>query len=258
MIQIFKIGGKLIENEKLFINFLKEFCKLKGNKILVHGGGNIASNIAKQLGITPSLIEGRRITNKKMLDIIIMTYAGLINKNIVAQLQFLGCNSLGLSGADCNIINSIKRFVKNIDYGYVGDLTKNSINYSILDFFIKNNIIPVICSLTHNCKGVLLNTNADTIASYIAISMSRIYKKVFLHYIFEKQGVFDKKNNTEILLNKINEKIFFNLKSKKIITDGMIPKLENGFKSLRYGVYRVTIGDHFGIINSKNSTILYL
>lgn len=258
MIQIFKIGGKLIENKFFLENSLNAFCSLKGKKILVHGGGNIASNIAKKLGIQISLIEGRRITNKKMLDVITMTYAGLINKNIVAKLQSLGCNSLGLSGADCNIINTIQRSVKNIDYGYVGDLTKNSINNYILNLMINNNIIPVICSLTHNAKGLLLNTNADTIASYIAISMSKIYNKVFLHYAFEKQGVFDKKNDNEIFLNKIDEKIFFNLKTKKIITNGMIPKLENGFKSLKYGVNRVTIGDPFGMINLKNSTLLYL
>lgn len=258
MIQIFKIGGKLIEDENLLKKFLNLFCNIKGNKILIHGGGSIASNIAKKLGIKISLIEGRRITNKKMLDVITMTYAGLINKNIVVQLQFLGCNALGLSGADCNIINSTQRFVKSINYGYVGDLTKDSINISIINLFIKNNIIPVICSLTHNGKGLLLNTNADTIASHIAISMSRIYNKVFLYYIFEKKGVFDKQNNTEIFINKINEKFFFDLKSKKIITDGMIPKLENGFKSLKHGVYRVTIGNNFGIMDYKNSTILYL
>lgn len=258
MIYILKIGGKLIDNEYLLEKSLNTFSKIKEKKILVHGGGNIASNIAKKLGIKISLIEGRRITNRKMLDIIIMTYAGLINKNIVAQLQALGCNSLGLSGADCNIIHTMKRCVKNINYGYVGDLTKNSINNYILDFFIKNNIIPVICSLTHNCKGLLLNTNADSIASHIAISMSKIYKKVFLHYAFEKKGVFDKKDNNEVFLNKIDEKTFFNLKEKKIITDGMIPKLENGFQSLKYGVNQVTIGDYFGMINYNNSTLLYL
>lgn len=258
MIQILKIGGKLIEDKCLLENSLNAFYNLQGKKILIHGGGNIASNIAKKLNINSLLIEGRRITTKKMLDVISMTYAGLINKNIVAQLQSLGCNALGLSGADCNIIKTFKRIVKNIDYGYVGDLTANSINYSIIDLFIKNNIVPVICSLTHNCKGLLLNTNADTIASYIAIAMSKIYNKVFLHYAFEKQGVFEKKNNHEVFLNKINEKIFFNLKNKKIITNGMIPKLENGFTSLKLGVYRVTIGDSCAIFNLKKSTLLYL
>lgn len=258
MIQIVKIGGKLIANQKLLKFFLNAFCQLKGNKILVHGGGNIASDIAKKLNIPISLIEGRRITNKKMLDVITMTYAGLINKNIVAQLQALGCNALGLSGADCNIINTVQRMMKKINYGYVGDITKNSINASILKFFINNNIIPVICSLTHNSQGLLLNTNADTIASSIAIAMSKIYNQVLLHYTFEKQGVFDKKNNNEIFINQIDEKIFFDLKSKEIITAGMIPKLENGFQSLKAGVYRVTIGDTFGMINYQHATLLSL
>lgn len=258
MISIIKIGGNLIANEELLKSFLNAFCKIQGNKILVHGGGNIASNIAKKLDIPISLIEGRRITNKNMLNVITMTYAGLINKNIVAQLQALKCNALGLSGVDCNIINTVKRVIKNIDYGYVGDMTKNSINVSRLYFFLQHKIIPVICSLTHNCQGLLLNTNADTIASHIAMTMSKIDNQVFLHYTFEKQGVFDKIKNHEVIINNLNEKQFLNLKIKKIITDGMIPKLENGFQSLKSGVKRVTIGDTCGMLDYENATLLSL
>lgn len=258
MIYIIKIGGKLIANEKLLKDFLNAFCKLQGNKILVHGGGNIASDIAKKLEIPISLIEGRRITNKNMLNVITMTYAGLINKNIVAQLQALECNALGLSGADCNIINTVQRVIKNINYGYVGDMTKKSINVSRLNFFLQHKIIPVICSLTHNCQGLLLNTNADTIASHIASTMSKIDNQVFIHYTFEKKGVFDKTKNHEVFLNNINEKQFLKLKIKKIITDGMIPKLENGFQSLKLGVKRVTIGDTSGMLDYQHSTLLSL
>lgn len=254
MLRIFKIGGKIIENNILLEQSLNIFNKLDNKKIIVHGGGSIASSIAEKFGFESKLINGKRITDKNMLKIVIMTYAGLINKHIVSILQSIGCNAIGISGVDANLINTVKRKINNIDYGYVGDLKENSINLPLLNFFIEKNIIPVICSITHDGNGNILNTNADNIASYIAITMSK-KNKVHLHYAFEKQGIlFDLYNNK--YLNKITEKIYKDLKNKKIINKGMINKIDSAFKSLKSGVYKVTIGLSKGILDSDMSTLL--
>lgn len=258
MIQVLKIGGKIIEDENLLKKTLNIFHQIKETKILVHGGGNIATKFSKKLGIQTKMINGRRITDSNILDIITMVYAGLINKKIVSILQSLNCNALGLSGIDVNLIKTKKRIDKNINYGYVGDLTNNSINISMLELFINNNIIPIICSLTHNGNGSILNTNADTIASYIAIALSKKKtRKVQLHYAFEKKGVINNLYNNNLYLNKINEKTFLDLKKKKIIKNGMIPKLDNGFFSLKMGVNKVTIGYPIGIIDPNMCTLLF-
>jgi acetylglutamate kinase len=245
---IVKVGGVILDDNLLFEEFLKNFSLINENKIIVHGGGIIASNYMIRLGIIPEMVNGRRITDSKTLDIAVMTYAGLINKKIVSKLQKLNCNSIGLSGADGNLIKSKIRKVNKIDYGFVGDIEK--VNNEFLYNLLNSNLTPTICSLTHDKKGQLLNTNADTIASEIAIAMSKYYN-VTLKYCFDKSGVLmDQNCNTSIKKN-ITKKEFKKLVDDKIINDGMIPKLENCFHALENGVNKIYIGD-LDILNTIN------
>lgn len=252
---IVKVGGVILDDNLLFEEFLKNFSLINENKIIVHGGGIIASNYMIRLGIIPKMINGRRITDSKTLDIAIMTYAGLVNKKIVSKLQKLNCNSIGLSGADGNLIKSKIRKANKIDYGFVGDIEK--INDEFLFNLLNSNLTPTICSLTHDKKGQLLNTNADTIASEIAIAMSKYYN-VTLKYCFDKPGVLmDQNSNTSIKKN-ITKNEFRKLVDNKIISDGMIPKLENCFHALENGVNKIYIGDLDIIYTINNCTKITL
>ena len=252
---IVKVGGVILDDNLLFEEFLKNFSLINENKIIVHGGGIIASNYMIRLGIIPKMVNGRRITDSKTLDIAVMTYAGLINKKIVSKLQKLNCNSIGLSGADGNLIKSKIRKVNKIDYGFVGDIEK--INDEFLYNLLNSNLTPTICSLTHDKKGQLLNTNADTIASEIAIAMSKYYN-VTLKYCFDKPGVLmDQNSNTSIKKN-ITKNEFRKLVDNKIISDGMIPKLENCFHALENGVNKIYIGDLDIIYTINNCTKITL
>ena len=237
---IVKIGGNVIENEKDLRQFLVQFSKIQGDKILVHGGGKSATAFAKKLGLSPKLVDGRRITDKPNLDIAIMTYAGLLNKNIVAGLQQNSCNAIGLTGADANTIESEKRPVKTIDYGFVGDVKK--VNSNNINALISAGFTPVFCALTHNGSGQLLNTNADTIASEIAIAMSSDYE-VELMYCFELQGVLTDINDLNSVINQLNAKSYSEFVEQGVISDGMLPKLENCFNALNKGVSNIKIGN---------------
>ncbi len=237
MLHVVKIGGKVIEDEFLLDTFLKRFHNLRGSKILIHGGGSYASILSKRLGIFPKIVEGRRITNIKTLEILIMSFAGLINKELVVRLEGFGAKAVGFSGADGNFICSIRRYVKSIDYGYVGDFNKESVNIKDLYSLIQLNYVPVFCAITHDAKGQLLNTNADSIASYIAISMNEI-EEIYLHYCFEKKGLLRDLNDSNSYYTKIYIENFFNF---KLLNNGMIPKLENAFYALKKGVRKVSI-----------------
>jgi len=239
-IKIVKIGGNIIEDKLLLETFLKDFTNLKSPKILVHGGGKSATKLAGKLNLKPTLYKGRRITDKDNLDVAIMVYAGLINKNIVAQLQANACQSIGLSGADANVILAAKRPVKKVDFGFVGDIV--NVNAKNIKLLLDNNITPVFCALSHNNQGQLLNTNADTIASEIAIALSDFYK-VELNYIFELKGVLKDIDNKESVITKINLKDYEKLLDVSKISEGMLPKLHNCFRALEKGVYQVKIGD---------------
>jgi acetylglutamate kinase len=239
-LQVVKIGGNVIENREALLDFLKDFATLSGPKILIHGGGKEATQMAEKLGIEVQLIEGRRITDTQNLELITMLYAGKLNKTIVAHLQALGCNSLGLSGADGNSILAEKRPPNPIDFGFVGDLTK--INNNLFEILLQNGISPVCCALSHDGKGQLLNTNADTIAATVAGAMSRNFE-VHLNYCFEKNGVLLDLNDASSLIKIINENQYLNLKEEGILHTGMIPKLENCFNALRAGVKQVKIGN---------------
>lgn len=239
-LRIVKIGGNVIDNSTLLDSFLDDFCKLTGYKILVHGGGKIATEIATKLGIQSILVEGRRITDAQNLEVVIMVYAGLINKQIVAKLQKRACNAIGLTGADANSIQAHKRTETEIDYGFVGDV--DLINAVSIKSFLRSKQVPVFCGITHNGNGQLLNTNADTIAAEISIAMS-VYFEVELNYVFELKGVLKDVENKNSLISELNVHEFESLKSQGIIARGMIPKLQNCFNALNRGVNLIKIGD---------------
>ena len=238
-LKVIKIGGNIINNEVSLLSFLKDFSSLNGPKILVHGGGKLASDLSNKMNIPVQLIDGRRVTNAETLDIITMVYAGKINKNIVAKLQSFGCNSVGFSGADGNTIIANKRPETPINYGFAGDIVK--VNISILKILINNNITNIFSAISHDEKGQLLNTNADTIASELAIAFSNDYK-VELYYCFEKKGVLQRTNDENSVIKKINNKTYIELKKSNIINEGMIPKLDNCFYALDHHVSKVCIG----------------
>jgi len=242
---IVKVGGKIVEEVESLNQLLTDFKSISGNKILVHGGGRSATAIAAKLGVETTMVEGRRVTDKEMLDVVTMVYGGLVNKNIVAGLQAKGCNAVGLTGADMDIIRSIKRPVKEIDYGYVGDVM--DVNTRELSLLMEQGVTPVIAPLTHDGKGQLLNTNADTIASELAIALSENYK-VFLVYCFEKDGVLSNPEDNSSLILEIDTELYKQYKADGTIGEGMIPKLDNAFMALSSGVTEVII------TNAKNLT----
>ena len=238
-LSVIKVGGNIIDNEKQLKLFLNNFRQIDGLKILVHGGGKIATKISKEFKIKSEIIDGRRITNKSTLDLITMVYAGKINTNIVSGLQSINCNAIGLSGPDGNTIEAKKRTVKKINYGFVGDITK--INKGLLMLLLYNEYIPVICSLSHDKQGQILNTNADTIAASIAVELSSKYN-VSLYYCFEKNGVLSSVDNEESIIDEINPYSYNKLKLEGVINSGMIPKINNCFEALKNGVANVKIG----------------
>src|SRR5471030_2149956 len=225
-LHIIKIGGNVIDNSENLHNFLKDFTALEGYKILVHGGGKVATQLSETLGIEAKMVDGRRITDIETLRIVTMVYGGLINKNIVAQLQQFGTNAIGLTGADGNFIRTKKRPVKTIDYGFVGDMDKKSIDAANIKRLMDAGFTPVFCALTHDGEGQLLNTNADTIASALAVTLSELYETTLI-YCFEKKGVLKDINDETSLITEIDTKRYEELKNEKIIHGGMLPKLDN-------------------------------
>ena len=246
-VTVVKIGGNIIDDAAELKQFLVDFSKIEGLKVLVHGGGKSATKMAQSIGLVPQMIDGRRITDGPMLDIAVMIYAGQINKNCVAQLQGNGCNAMGFSGADGNLIQSEKRNHPTIDYGFVGDVQK--VNSTLLQTLLETGITPVFCAITHDKKGLLLNTNADTIASELAIALSSRYEVTLIYY-FEKPGVlFDSEDDTSVI-ERMNPALYTKLKSEKAIHSGMIPKLDNCFNSLSNGVQKIKIGHHSLLTNN--------
>jgi acetylglutamate kinase len=241
-LNIIKIWGNVIDDDIQLDVFLEKFAAVPGKKILVHGGGKIATRIAEKLGVEARLVEGRRITDEKMLDVVTMVYAGLANKNIVATLQKYGCDAIGLSGADGNVIKAIKRPVKEIDYGFVGDILADSVDALAIKKFLDAGFTPVFSAITHNGNGQLLNTNADTIASALSTSLSKLYETSLI-YCFEKNGVLSNIDDEYSVIETITASEFDRLKEQGIINDGMIPKLQNAFDAINKGVKSVFIGN---------------
>lgn len=250
---IIKIGGNCIDDTETLTTFLADFAQIQQHKILVHGGGKIATELSKKLNIETKQINGRRVTDEQTLDVVTMVYAGLINKKIVAQLQKNNCNSLGLTGADANVILAHKRINNDIDYGFVGDIDK--VNTAILQTLLNQNITPVFAPISHNENGVLLNTNADTIAAEIAIAFSETHK-VTLVYCFEKKGLLTDVNNENSVIKNVSSVDLEQLKQKQIITQGMLPKTENILHALKNGVEKVILcnsNDILSILNGNSN-----
>ena len=290
MIKVIKIGGNVVDNPELLRKFARDFAEMPGMKILVHGGGVMASQMQKAMGMIPQMIEGRRVTDEDTLKVVTMVYAGWCNKNITALLQSERCNAIGLSGADGNAIRASKRApmkVQNaqtgedmmVDYGYVGDVTAESVNAKFLYSLLERGITPVLCAINHDGEGNLLNTNADTIASSVATAMAnyryrsprevcckcedcthcsddgRLTHLVNLIYCFEKDGVLYDKDDDTSVIPEINEEYFAQLKTEGRVADGMIPKLSNAFKAISNGVDKVII-KHALNLNSNIGTTL--
>lgn len=235
---VVKVGGKIVEEESSLKQLLQDFAQIEGHKILVHGGGRSATKIAADLGIESQMVNGRRITDAAMLQVVTMVYGGLVNKNIVAGLQANQINALGLTGADMNVIRSHKRPVKDVDYGFVGDV--EAVDGKMLAQLIETGIVPVMAPLTHDGNGSLLNTNADTIAGETAKALAEFYD-VTLMFCFEKKGVLSNPDDDESVIAHITEQEFKKYVRQGVIQGGMIPKLENAFNAIHAGVGRVII-----------------
>ena len=239
-LSIVKIGGNIIEDETSLNAFLELFSNLEGKKILVHGGGKRATHMASKLGIESKMINGRRVTDADTLEVITMVYGGLVNKNVVAKLQALNTDAIGLTGADVNSIKSDKRPVKEIDFGFVGDVKE--VAHNSIDKLIQADFTPVFCAITHDGNGQLLNTNADTIASQVAVGMSNLYD-TSIYYCFELNGVLRDINDKDSVVRHIDSKVYKELLEQGIIADGMLPKLENCFDALKNGVNNINMGN---------------
>ena len=286
MIKVIKIGGNIVDNPDLLKQFVKDFSAIPGMKILIHGGGVMASQMQKSMGMDPVMIEGRRVTDEDTLKVVTMVYAGWCSKMITAMLQAEGCNAIGLSGADGNAIKAIKRapvhvesLGKDVDYGYVGDVKSESVNAGFIYSLLERGIVPVFNAINHDGEGNLLNTNADTIASSVAIAMAsyryrsprevccrceecthcsddgRLTHETELIYCFEKDGVLYDKDDESSVIKEIDLNRFQELKAEGIVADGMIPKLSNAFKAIEKGVARVII-KHARNLGNETGTIL--
>jgi acetylglutamate kinase len=238
---IVKIGGNIIDDVSALENFIEKFAAIDGYKILIHGGGKLATEMATTMQIPQQMIEGRRITDEATLKLVTMVYSGFINKNIVAKLQAKACKAIGLCGADANIILAKKREVKNIDYGFVGDVVADGINDNFLKLLLENNTTPIIAPITHNGEGQLLNTNADTIANEIAKAMS-VHYQVQLIYCFDKKGVLENLADENSVIKLITKENIETFKANKVIHEGMIPKIDNALLAVANGVHKVTLG----------------
>ena len=253
---IIKIGGNVIDKEANLISFLDDFSKIDSKKILVHGGGKIATALGDKLNIQSKYIDGRRITDDETIDLVTMVYGGLVNKKIVAKLQSMQCNAIGITGADANLIPAKKRPIKEVDFGWVGDVSAESINTDTWSLFLKNGLIPVAAPLTHDNNGHILNTNADTIASVTAVALSALYD-VTLVFCFEKNGVLLDVNDEDSVISKLTFNDYFSLKKSNKLFEGILPKIDNSFDAIDKGVKEVIIGNSSeltSLIGGKSGT----
>lgn len=290
MIKVVKIGGNVVDDPILLKEFARDFAAMPGMKILIHGGGVMASRLQKSMGMEPIMVEGRRVTDEEALKVVTMVYAGWCSKSIVALLQANGCNAIGLSGADGNVITARKRppvqidmsdgkGTMTVDYGFVGDVSGESVNAAFLYSLLERGIVPVLNAINHDGKGNLLNTNADTIASSVAVAMAgyryrsprevccrceecthcsddgRLTHVTELIYCFEKDGVLLDKDDDTSVISRIERKDFESLKAEGIIADGMIPKLSNSFKAIENGVERVVIKHARNLLKEKGTIL---
>ena len=307
MIKVIKIGGNIVDNPELLAAFVKDFAAMPGMKVLIHGGGVMASQMQKSMGMIPVMVEGRRVTDEATLKVVTMVYAGWCNKNLVALLQGAGCNAIGLCGADGNVIKAAKRQpvkveisaedaatspaagnmtacdeagFQMVDYGFVGDVKADSVNAGFIYSLLERGIVPVFNAINHDGEGNLLNTNADTIASSVAIALAghkyrnrwevcsacedcthcsddgKLTHEVELIYCFEKDGVLFDKDDDNSVIPQIDREKFAALKAEGIVADGMIPKLTNSFKAIDSGVSRVIIKHARNLLSDKGTTLI--
>ncbi len=252
-VTVIKVGGKIVEEGASLAALLDRFAAIEGRKVLIHGGGRSATRIAEKLGIESKMVDGRRITDEETLKVVTMVYGGLVNKNIVAGLQARGVNALGLTGADCNIIKAHKRPVKSIDYGFVGDV--ESADGDMLSRLIEQGITPIVAPLTHDGKGTILNTNADTMAAETAKALAGIYDTTLI-YCFELPGVMRNPDDADSLIATIDSESYSRLLADGTISGGMIPKMENAFNAIGNGVSKVIITQADAIDGTKGTHII--
>jgi len=252
---IVKIGGNIIDGSAALERFLLQFAQIESPKILVHGGGNMATQLAQKLGIETKMVDGRRITDLETLKIAVMVYAGWINKSLVASLQKLGCNAIGMSGADGDTVPAKRRAKKPIDFGYVGDVDPSHINSTLLTSILGRGITPIFCAVTHDGNGTLFNTNADTMASSIAIAMSVNYRTNLI-YCFEKDGVLEDINDSSSVIPLISQKSYLKLRERGVVQEGMIPKIENAFFALQNNVSKVSIRSSANLLVERGTTLV--
>lgn len=251
---VIKIGGNVIDDDAALQLFIQNFASIRAKKILVHGGGKIATLLGEQLGIRANYIDGRRITDQATIDLVTMVYGGLINKKIVAKLQSVNCNAIGLTGADANTMPAMKRSAKNIDYGFVGDIDSSTCTIDSLQLFLTNNLVPVIAPLSHDGKGQMLNTNADTMASVVAIALSTLYN-VKLVYCFEKKGILENSQDESSVLPLITKKIYRQLVQDRKLSAGILPKIDNALAAVDNGVKEVLIGNASALLQNCSGNI---
>jgi acetylglutamate kinase len=250
---VIKVGGNVIDDSSKLDSFLTDFSQIKNKKILVHGGGKIATAIGEKLGITSTYVDGRRITNDETIDLVTMVYGGLVNKQIVAKLQSLECNAIGITGADANLLPAKKRPVKEIDYGWVGDIRAENIESANWKLFLENGLTPVLAPLTHDSSGHILNTNADTIASVIAVVLSAVYQTKLV-FCFEKNGVLENVNDEDSVVGKLTFNDYLCLKKSGKLFAGILPKIDNAFDAINKGVSQVIIGNSSQISSLTDGT----
>lgn len=253
MIKIVKVGGGIIEDDAALAAFLKSFAQIEGPKVLVHGGGRLATKMADDLGYETKMVDGRRVTDENMLQVVTMVYGGLANKKIVAALQAVGVNAIGLTGADGNLVKAHKRPIKTVDYGFVGDV--DDVNGDLLNTLVKSGLVPVVAPLSHDGYGTMLNTNADTIASAVAVALAKITSAQLI-FGFELNGVLRDFSDKSSVIEKITPDLYQKFKGEGIISDGMIPKLDNAFSAINSGVSSVKICNALKVGEAGGTTIL--
>lgn len=257
MIKVVKIGGNVIDSEESLSSFVSDFASIEGPKVLVHGGGKLATRLAERLDIPTTMIDGRRVTDSDTLDVVTMVYAGLVNKRIVAMLQSLGCNAIGLSGADGGAVMATRRAANPIDFGFVGDISVEGVDAAFIRNLTEQGIVPVFCSIMHDGKGQLLNCNADSVASAVAVGLATECDTELL-FCFEKRGVMrDIDDDTSVIAN-INREGYKALLAEGVVNKGMIPKIDGAFRALECGVKVVTIKHSAELADSSAGTKIEL
>lgn len=253
-INVVKIGGNVIDNADALERFVNDFAQLSAPKILIHGGGKLATRLSEKLEIPTRMIDGRRVTDHDTLDVVTMVYAGLVNKQIVAKLQAAGCNAIGLSGADANVIPAVRRSPIPVDFGFVGDINAENINTSFIETLLKADVTPVFCAITHDKEGCLLNSNADSVASAVAVAAATI-APTCMHFCFEKLGVMCDIDDASSLIKEILPESYRGLREAGVVNKGMIPKIDNAFRAVEAGVQSVVIKHSDNLLSDIGTVI---